>query len=80
MVCFGDVFRKIIHAGLSAATLSGFTSDYIFSLVVFDRADIHDAAPLFVEFRVFLEDGFSVRYFDAVVQFGFVVQVLADND
>ncbi len=49
VVCFGDVFRKIIHAGLSAATLSGFTSDYIFSLVVFDRADIHDAAPLFVE-------------------------------
>ena len=73
VVRFGDVFRKIIHAGFSAAALSGLTFDYIFSLVVFDRADIYDAAPLLVESRVFLEHGRPFWDFDAVVQFWFVV-------
>ncbi len=77
--CFGDVFCEIVHTGLAAATLTGFTSYHIFMLVVFDRADIDDAAPLFVEPRVFLEHGFSIWDFDPVVQFRFVVQVLADD-
>ena len=72
MVRFGDVFCEIVHTGLAAATLTGFTSDYILPLVVFDRADIYYASPFLVESRVLLEYGFSVRYFDAVVQFGFV--------